>query len=168
MRSPCQDRGRKYVEKIEEGKVDDDCVAQRRPQVMSRLILSSWFMDLWTLVLACACAASVILNRILHSELCSQKGSFALQNSRFNLAKMAPAILPVVLEPEMVKINKWGWNRAALLQWCWLVSWVVAHAWERWNKSRESRELGFVTHFQGVRTSLRQDARGFVWLATQI
>jgi len=49
---------RKYVEKIEEGKVDDDCVAQ------------------------------------------------------FNLAKMAPAILPVVLEPEMTKINKWGWNRA--------------------------------------------------------
>lgn len=48
---------RKYIEKIEEGKVDDDCVAQ------------------------------------------------------FNLAKMAPAILPVVLEPEMTKISKWGWNR---------------------------------------------------------
>ena len=34
---------------------------------------------------------------------------------RFNLAKMAPAILPVVLEPEMTKISKWGWNRVALL-----------------------------------------------------
>lgn len=32
---------------------------------------------------------------------------------RFNLAKRAPAILPVVLEPEMTKISKWGWNRAA-------------------------------------------------------
>lgn len=35
---------------------------------------------------------------------------------RFNLAKMAPAILPVVLEPEMTKISKWGWNRVALLK----------------------------------------------------
>lgn len=52
---------RRYISKIEEGKVDDDCVAQ------------------------------------------------------FNLAKRAPAILPVVLEPEMTKINKWGWNRAAHL-----------------------------------------------------
>lgn len=34
---------------------------------------------------------------------------------RFNLAKMAPAILPVVLEPEMTKISKWGWNRVSLL-----------------------------------------------------
>ncbi|CAK9046854.1 unnamed protein product [Durusdinium trenchii] len=48
---------RRYIEKIEEGRVDDDCVAQ------------------------------------------------------FNLAKRAPAILPVVLEPEMTKISKWGWNR---------------------------------------------------------
>ncbi|CAJ1417760.1 unnamed protein product, partial [Effrenium voratum] len=48
---------RTYIQKIEEGKVDEDCVAQ------------------------------------------------------FNLAKRAPAILPVILEPELAKIGKWGWNR---------------------------------------------------------
>lgn len=46
-----------YIEKIEAGKIDDDCVAQ------------------------------------------------------FNLAKRAPAIIPVIMEPELVKTSKWGWNR---------------------------------------------------------
>eukprot|EP00931_Biecheleriopsis_adriatica_P046099 TRINITY_DN26454_c0_g1_i1.p1 TRINITY_DN26454_c0_g1~~TRINITY_DN26454_c0_g1_i1.p1 ORF type:complete len:847 (-),score=178.16 TRINITY_DN26454_c0_g1_i1:207-2747(-) len=47
-----------YIEKIEEGKIEDDCVAQ------------------------------------------------------FNLAKRAPSIIPVVMEPELMKTTKWGWNRA--------------------------------------------------------
>eukprot|EP00440_Ansanella_granifera_P015043 gb/GFBE01016352.1/.p1 GENE.gb/GFBE01016352.1/~~gb/GFBE01016352.1/.p1 ORF type:complete len:832 (+),score=114.44 gb/GFBE01016352.1/:1-2496(+) len=46
-----------YIDKIEDGKIDDDCVAQ------------------------------------------------------FNLAKRAPSIIPVVMEPELTKSTKWGWNR---------------------------------------------------------
>lgn len=67
--SPCQDRGRKYVEKIEEGKVDDDCVAQRRPQIKQIDFVIPGLVD------TCSRATSKILNQILHSELCRQKGS---------------------------------------------------------------------------------------------